>query len=167
MKKILLFAIALISLHAFAQISDSNVITPNDITVYRKGGYDLLLTADNTFTDEIGNPQLPVKIVSYVLPYNSTVTGITINSITQQKLDSNYYIFPVQQPRVLDGSPTPPFIEPNPEVYNLNTPYPNKTAEIINDGYAHGYHVVTVAIYSVVYYHADREIYLRDIENFS
>ena len=162
MQKILLLAIAFISLSAFAQISDSYVLTPNDITVYRNGGYDVIITEEQSFTDEIGNPQLPVKIISYVLPYNSTVKSIDI-SVTQQKLEGNFYIFPVQPPRRLDGSEEPPFVEPNPEIYGSSTPYPNKIVEIINDGYTHGYHVVTVAIYPVMYYPADREIYLRDI----
>ena len=165
------FSNSCISLPAVAQVSDSYVLTPNDITLYQNGEYDVIITAENTFTDEVGSPQLPVKIISYVLPYNSTVTGINV-SVTQQKLEGNYYIYPAQPPRRLDGSEPPPFVEPNQEIYNSNNPYPNKTVEIINDGYTHGYHVVTVAIYPVVYYPIDREIYLRDIsftikENFS
>ena len=166
MKKITILLIALIGLVAFsnAQVSDNYVITPNDLTIQSNGGYDILEIIDHSFTDEIGNPQLPVKIVSYVLPYNSTITGITINSISQEKLSGNYYIFPTQPPRKLDWSDPPPFVEPNLEIYNSNTPYPNKTVEIINDGYTHGYHVITVAIYPVVYYPEDREIYLRDLQ---
>ncbi|MCL2313574.1 MAG: hypothetical protein FWC41_14045 [Firmicutes bacterium] len=57
----------------------------------------------------------------------------------------------------------PPFAEPNPDTYNSNTSYPNKTVEIINNGYTHGYQVVTVAIYPMVYHPANREIYLRNI----
>jgi hypothetical protein len=101
--------------------------------------------------------------MSFVLPYNSTVTNIQVNSITEQKLSGNYYIFPVQSTRWLDGSEPPPFVEPNPEIYNSNNSYPNKVVEIINDGYTHGYHVVTVAIYPIEYYPANREVYLRNI----
>ena len=164
MKKITL-AIVLIVLSIFlkAQISDNFTLIQNDIKVEQNGIYDELITVENTYTDEVGNPQLPVKIVSYVLPYNSTVTGIEVNSMTQEKLDGNYYIVPVQPPRALDWSEPPPFVEPNLEVYNSNLPYPSNTVEIINDGYTHGYHVVTIAIYPVKYYPADREIYLRDI----
>ena len=147
-----------------AQVSDSYVLTPNDITIHQNGEYEeIMITNEYSFTEEIGNPQLPIKIVSYVLPYNSTVTGITINSISQEKLSGNYYIYPAQPPRKLDWSEPPPFVEPNPDIYNSNTLYPNKTVEIINDGYTHGYHIVTVAIYPIVYYPLDREIYLRDI----
>jgi len=166
MKKITIITITLMGLFLLtnAQVNDVFVLTPNDLTFHRNGEYDeILITNEYSFTDEIGNPQLPVKIVSYVLPYNSTVTSIEINSISQEKLSRNYYIFPTQLPIPLDGSETPPFVEPNPEVYNSNIPYPNKVVEIINDGYTHDYHVITLALYPIVYHPADREIYLRDI----
>jgi len=94
MKKITILLIALIGLVAFsnAQVSDNYVVTPNDLKIQSNGEYDILEMIDHSFTDEIGNPQLPIKIVSYVLPYNSTVTGITVNSISQEKLSGNNII---------------------------------------------------------------------------
>ena len=165
MKKITVLIIALIGLTAFsnAQISDSYSLNLNDIVIKQNGVFHELFIEECTFTNEIGNPQLPVKIVSYVLPYNSTVIEIEINSITQEKLSGNYYIFPTQKQRKIDGSESPIFVEPNLEIYNSNVPYPNKTVEIISDGYTHGYHVVTVAIYPIEYHPASREIYLRNI----
>ena len=163
MKKIYFLAIVFISLSAFAQISDSILLSPKDLIIQSNGEYDLLEIIDHSFTEEIGNPLLPVKIISFVLPYNSTVTGIQINSVTQEKISGNYYIFPAQPQRRLDWSEAPPFVEPNSAVYNSSVPYPNKIVEIINDGYTHGYHVVTVAIYPVEYYPENREIYLRNI----
>ena len=143
MRKTFTLTIALLCLTTFlnAQISDNFIVTPNDVTFIKNRGFDEMTIEGCSFTDEIGSPQLPVKVLSFVLPYYSMVTGITINSISQQKLDGSYYIFPAQPPRRLDGSEPPPFVEPNPEIYGASTPYPNKTVEIINDGYTHGYHV--------------------------
>jgi hypothetical protein len=165
MKKTFTLVVILSGLTALlnAQVSDNYMLIPNDLTFNKNGEYDILLTESQSFTDEIGNPQLPIKIVSYVIPYNSTATGIQINALTEQRLSGNYYVYPAQPPIPLNDKPAPTFVEPNPEIYNYNLPYPNKTVEIINDGYTHGYHVVTVAIYPVVYYPADREIYLRNI----
>jgi hypothetical protein len=75
MKKTFIFMLSLIGLIVFsqAQVSDNFTINPNDLRISRDGIYDIISTVDNTFTDEIGNPQLPIKIVSYVLPYSSTV----------------------------------------------------------------------------------------------
>jgi Propeptide_C25. len=163
MKKTVIFIIVMgTSMFLNAQISDSYILTPNDLTIQTNGEYDILEATGHSYTDEIGNPQLPIKIVSFVLPYESTVTGISVNA-TQQQLNGSYYIFPAQPPQALNGENPPPFAQPNAAVYNVNTPYPNKTVEIISDGYTHGYHVVTIAIYPVVYHPANREIYLRNI----
>jgi hypothetical protein len=164
MKKFLFLIITTISLPILinAQISDNFTVTPNDVIFVQNGSFDEINIMGCSFTNEIGNPQLPIKIMSFVLPYNSTITAIDVNA-TQQKLNGNYYIFPTQLPRPLDGSEPPPFIEPNLEIYNSNIPYPSKTVEIINDGYTHGYHVVTLAIYPMEYHPEDREVYLRDI----
>ena len=164
MKKLAILITALIGLAAFsnAQISDSYVLTQNGLTIHQNGLYDVINTEEQIFTDEIGNPQLPVKIISYVLPYNSTVTGIDV-AATQEKLNGNFYIYPTQPPRRLDGNEGPLFVEPNQAVYSSSAPYPNKTVEIISDKYTYGYHVVTVAIYPVVYHPANKEIYLRNI----
>ncbi|MDR0618538.1 MAG: C25 family cysteine peptidase [Bacteroidales bacterium] len=164
MRKIIILLAVIIGLPVlvFAQVSDSYVLTSNNLTVYQDGVYDVIMTEEQSYTQEVGNPQLPVKTISYVIPYNATVTGINV-SISQQKLDGDYYIFPAQQPRRLDGSSAPPFVEPNQAVYGSSAPYPDKAAEIVSDGYTHGYHVVTVAIYPVVYNPADKEIYLRNV----
>lgn len=145
-----------------AQISDSYRLSSDDLRIEQNAQFQLLNTIENSYTDEIGNPQLPVKIISFVLPYESTILGIDIN-VNKQKLNGSYYIYPVQPPRMIDGSDAPPFTEPNPLVYSSSTAYPAKTVEIISDGYTHGYHVVTLAIYPVEYHPANREIYLRDI----
>jgi len=139
------------------------MVTQNDVMFKHNTGFDEMRINECSSSGDIGNPQLPVKVLSFVLPYNFTVTGVVINSIVQEKLSENFYIFPAQPPRRLDGSEEPPFVEPNSAIYGSSAPYPNKTVEIINDVYTHGYHVVTVAIYPVVYHPANREIYLRDI----
>ena len=164
MQKIIVLIVFLNGIVTFlnAQINDNFTLNSQNIIIQQNGSYDIVSIKNCSYTEEAGNPQLPVKIISYLLPYNSTVTSIDV-SVTLQKLQGNYYIFPAQPERYLDGSDPPAFVEPNLEVYNSNTPYPSNTVEIINDGYTHGYHVVTVKIYPVEYHPTDREIYLRDI----
>ena len=160
-KFIILFAVIIgLPIFSIAQVSDSFVLSSKEVTHRQNGSFDELIIEEYSFTDEIGNPQLPVKIVSYVIPYNATVTGIDV-TVSQQKLSGNYYIFPAQPPIPLDGSNPPPFVEPNQDIYASSTPYPNKTVEIINDGYTHGYHIVTIKIYPVSYIPANGEIYLQ------
>jgi hypothetical protein len=164
MKKLISFIFGIIATSMFlnAQINDSYVLTASDLTIEQIGEYHIISNIETSYTDEIGNPQLLVKNVSFVLPYESTITELEITSSTQQ-LDGIFYIFPVQPPIPLNGSDPPPFAEPSPLIYNSNSPYPAKSAEIISDEYMHGYHVVTIAIYPIEYHPAKGEVYLRNI----
>jgi len=146
-----------------AQIIQSYKLSQAELTIQKNVDFDELITKDFTLTVEIGNPHLPVRIESFVVPYDASITDIQINTITRQKIKGKFYIYPTQPPRLLDGTDPPEFVEPNPVVYNSATPYPNKIAEIISDEYMHGYHIVTVKIYPVEYIPKNREIYLRDI----
>ena len=93
MKKIIVSIIITIGTTMFlnAQISNSHELTPSDLIIRTNGEYDTIGAIGHFFTDEIGNPQLPVKIVSFVLPYESTVIGLSITT-TQQQLGGSYYI---------------------------------------------------------------------------
>lgn len=146
-----------------AQINDSFTLQQYELIFQKNDIFDELITKDNTFTDEIGNPKLPVHFESFVVPFDATVTGIQINSVTIQKIKGNFNIYPTQPPRYLDGSDQPAFVEPNPDVYNSSEPYPGKTVEIVSDEYMHGYHVVTVKIYPVEYFPKSQKINIQNV----
>jgi len=96
MKKVTILIIIIISLTAFlnAQITENYTLHQTDLIIQQNGMYDeIIITNEYSFTDEIGNPQLPIKIISYVLPYNSTVLDIQVNSLTETKLNGNHYIY--------------------------------------------------------------------------
>jgi hypothetical protein len=147
-----------------AQISGSIKLTQNELIIQKNAEFDELLVKKFRFTDEIGSPQLPVCVESFVVPYEAIVTGISINSVIKKKIEGEFYIYPTQPPRPLDGSEPPEFVEPNTAVYNSISPYPGKVAEIISDGYTHGYHIVTIILYPVEYIPKNKEIYLCEID---
>jgi hypothetical protein len=165
MKKTLVFTITILLLsicsNLTAQISDSFSLQQSNVVFQQNGIYDIIAIEGCSYTDEIGNPQLPVFTETFVLPYNAVVTDIQVTTTSNQQILGDYFIYPAQPPRLLDGSDPPPFVEPNLAVYNATTPYPNKTAEIVSDGYLFGYHVVTVKIYPIEYIPATGEIYLK------
>jgi hypothetical protein len=168
MKPNLIFKILVINLIGLpvllkAQVSENFTLSQNELIFQKNADFDELTLKDYSFTEEIGNPQLPIRIESFVIPYDAVVSGLQITSVTKQKNKGKFYIYPTQPPRPLDGSDPPAFVEPNPAVYNSSAPYPGKTAEIISDEYMHGYHIVTVKIYPVEYIPKNREVYLQDI----
>ena len=145
-----------------AQVSDNTSLQQSNIVFQQNGIYDEISVEGCSFTEEIGNPQLPVFFETFVLPYNAVITDIQITTTNSQHIFGNYFIYPTQTPRKLDGSEAPPFVEPNYAVYNSTVPYPNKSVEIVSDGYTHGYHVVTVSIYPIEYIPTNGELYLKN-----
>ena len=141
--------------HALCSLQAGNLV------FQQTGDYVEISFEGCSYTTEIGNPQLPVIIETFVVPYNAVVAGINVTVTSKEQIPGNYFIYPAQPPRILDGSEPPPFVEPNPDVYNASTPYPDKTVELVNDGYLHGYHVVTVMIYPIEYTPVTGEIYLK------
>ena len=99
----------------------------------------------------MGNPDLPIYRVSYVLPIDATLTDIIFTTKTKQKTEQNYNIIPVQQPITTDNPNAPAFTQPNKAVYQSTSPYPNKLYEIESDHFYMGYHVITLRIYPFEY----------------
>jgi hypothetical protein len=89
---------------AKTQVSSSIAITQNDISFKHSKGHDELVIMDYSFTEEIGNPQLPTLIESFVVPYDAIVSGLHITFVTKQKVKAKFYIYPTQPQRPLDGN---------------------------------------------------------------
>jgi hypothetical protein len=134
-----------------AQINDNFTLLKNEIVFQKNAEFDELVTKDYSFTEEIGNPQLPVRLESFIVPFDAVVSGIQISSVTKQQIYGEFYIYPTQPRIILDGSDPPEFVQPNPGIYNSLEPYPGKMVEIVSDEFMHGYHVVTVKIYPIEY----------------
>lgn len=170
MKRFIRFCIVLLLtmasvMSAYPQVSGEAVIPDTVVTVRNEGGYDHILVDLPLISamQEVGAPQLPVHIATYVLPFNAEVTGLQVYTGTHRKIEGNYLIYPAQPPLTVNAGDTVVFVEPDSAVYNSAAPYPGRTAEIISDRYEQGYHVVTVASYPVEYRPLSRELYITDI----
>lgn len=152
----------------FTQSSNSVQINPVNITVVKdpSGIFDKILWGEGFVTDEIGNPELPVHTMSFVVPVDAHITGVSITSINKQKMKGLFSIYPVQPPIPTNSKDSIIFVQPNKTVYGSNLPYPGKTAEIISDNFYQGYRIVTVKVYPFEYIPENRELYYCDI-NFS
>ena len=149
----------------YAQVIDRFSLQQSNILFNNNGVYDEIYIENCSFTEDVGKPKIPVFTQMYVLPYGAEVIDIQVSATNkQQPIAGNFYIIPAQPPQKLDGSEPPPFVEPDLSVYSSSLPYPNKTVEIVDNGYIHGYHVVTVKIYPISYIPASGEIYLNNYD---
>ena len=150
-KQLYILILWLIPLISNAQISDKLTISKQDIRTEKLNGYDKINWKSDFQTKEVGNPELPIYRVSYVLPIDVMVTDITFTTKIKQKHQQNFSIIPVQQSVIADNSNTPAFTQPNKAVYQSTSPYPNKLYEIESDRFYMGYHLITLRIYPFEY----------------
>lgn len=137
----------LIPLIGTAQINDKLTISKQDIRTEKVNGYDKINWKSDFQTKEVGNPELPVYRVSYVLPIDVKVNDIIFTIKTKQKHEQNFNIIPAQQPVTTDNPNAPAFTQPNKAVYQSTSPYPEKLVEIESDHFYMGYHIITLRIY--------------------
>ena len=153
MKKIVVFwALLLFSLLSFADYTGVITTSSSDLIFNKQDGYDVLTLPNGEYTSIVGSPLLPVKTFTYLIPADVSVSGITVTSNSVVQLNGNYNILPVQEPIPTNVNPaTVMFNEQDTVVYGNNNPYPSVRCEIINDGFARGYHIITLVFYPVEY----------------
>ncbi len=153
--KFVLIALMLICAAASLYGGYSGIVktNPDDLQTITRGNYDVVSLENNyTFTEVAGGPQLPTRVLSYVIPMESSVGSITITSVEEQLLNGEKYnIYPTQPPRKCDEEPVSKFVEQSADIYSSGRLYPEELYTIKSEEYKYGYHVVTVEFYPVQY----------------
>src|SRR5208283_3816088 len=99
MKKFnLLILLILFKLICYANYTYTVTTSQNDLSFSTNSGYNIVTLKGGEHTGEIGAPQLPVKILSFLIPIDKMVSSIIINSTSIQQLPGTYNIYPVQTP---------------------------------------------------------------------
>lgn len=147
-----------ISLHA--QIPDKLTIDLIDFrTEKSEKGYDNISWKTDYTTREVGNPELPVHRVTYVLPVDAKITEVNFTKKERKLLKQNVLINPVQEPIPTNYTQQIANTQPNSKVYESNDLYPNKLYEIESDEFFQGYHITTLRIYPFVYLPKSRTLF--------
>ena len=169
MKRVIMITVVLFctSTLVFADYNGNITTNETELSFSHKDGYDVIRLEKGWFTEDIGEPQLPIKILKYVIPIDMNVSDISINSSQQEELSGSYFVYPAQTPNLTDGSDTPSFVEPNSDIYDSSTPYPNKLVEVIADGFTMGYHIITLQFYPVEYIPAEHKLNLYTYIDFT
>ncbi|HBX53090.1 MAG TPA: hypothetical protein DEH02_18660 [Bacteroidales bacterium] len=163
----ILLMLVLFFLQAYGQYNGTVTTNLSELNFSQQDGYDIIQFKSNLTTEETGAPQLPVKILKYILPLDIKVSGVVvINSVIEQ-INGQFNIFPFQPPVPVSITTSSDFVDPNPVIYNSTNPYPNIRVEIIDDGYPMDYHVVTLKFYPVEYLPASKIVKLYKQINFT
>ncbi len=145
------------------QFSQNFTFSQNDLQISQSGDYDIVRIADERYLraeEYAGQPQLPVKQFKLLLPQNASATGVTLSINSEQQLSDNFYIYPVQLPVYSNKGDPPPFVEPDPAIYNSDDPFPdNYILEYTTSGFR-DYNYVTVSFIPFRYIPLSRQLHL-------
>ncbi len=94
-----------------------------------------------------GVPSLPFAMESFLLPPGTGVDSIRILSARWEPLPGDFRPLPVQ----LNFGEERSFVAPDPAVYRGEDPYPRRPVEVLRQGFAGGYSVVTLCGWPVRY----------------
>jgi len=135
-----------------AELSHVVEFSPEDLIFSSSDGFDIINMKDCDITNEVGSPQLPVKLVHVVLPPGSEVEEVLVTEAEGKFLPDQYQIFPVQPPRILSLMQQPiPFVPPEPKIYQQNTEYPDRLLEYTGTGFLGGYQLANILVYPLQY----------------
>ncbi|MCK4353304.1 T9SS type A sorting domain-containing protein [candidate division WOR-3 bacterium] len=148
----------ILSLQVTKNIYFSMPVCQASLTTTRYGGYDIVKLEGCNFTDIPGEPQLPVKAVYFLLPNDSKVKEVKVNSADFEPLSGKYTIYPAQPPQILSRQEIVKFTEPKLDVYEVTSEYPGKLVDFKGEGKLCGHRIAEILIYPVQYIPKDKKI---------
>ena len=164
-KSIYLIIFCFVTLFAQAQIRDKVNIDLTDIALTKTQEFDQINRNSIYTLSKEGEPALPFYRVSYVLPIEAKITGVTFQSKEKRLFKQDIYIYPAQPPLPTGYTEEVNFVQPDAKIYDSDAPYPGKLYDIESDDIIQGYHVVTLRIYPFEYLPKSRILhYYPDLE---
>jgi len=110
-------------------------------------------------TNEIGAPELPVKTIKFALPSDARITDITLLHHALEELPGRYMPSCVQPPVILSQKQVPEPVEPRPDIYSSQTPYPPKLIELKGVYPYDNYAICELLFYPVQYIPAEGRLH--------
>lgn len=108
--------------------------------------------------DPAGFPSLPAKRLYVLIPQDRTCASVNITYLDTASLSGDYYVLPCQLPKLTNGGPPSPFVEPDSAAYSSTSLYPQGFAALIGEGFSSGYKLAEIEIHPVRYVASERRL---------
>ncbi len=142
-----------------AELYQTVEFSSEDLVFATLNGFDVIYLRGRQMTDQVGEPQLPVRQVQIVLPVGSEVEEVAVTSSSGEFLIGEYEILPAQPPQILSLMQQPvSFVRPKAAVYRQAEEYPGKLVEYTGTGFLAGHQLANVLVYPVQYVPAQKRI---------
>ncbi|MEO0073444.1 MAG: C25 family cysteine peptidase [candidate division WOR-3 bacterium] len=133
---------------------------PAELRITRITGFDLIELASGYSVTEPGKPSLPLVNITLAVPADARVTGVTVETVTSEKIPGVYKVMPAQ-PAVPIGYPLPPMAPGFPEIYSSDNPWPDKLLQHYGTGCAAGFRLVSVVLSPLQYQPQSGQLWLN------
>ncbi len=144
---------------AAGEIIQTITFSPNELVMGTDKGYDFIRYGINpNYDDVVGYPALPELPLYIVVPPSATVTGVEVLSADERTIQGEYLVMPAQNTRPFSVMEEPAFVEPNPEIYNSKSIWPEAIVDYHSTGTKSGFRVGSFRMYPVRYLPSERKL---------
>ena len=148
---------------AKAQVTGRVTVSKADIRLSEKDGYDMIrLACSDDVTRQVGAPELPVVVKTFVIPLDAKATGVDVTIGSTATLEGECLPYPAQPPLAV-GQAGAAFVGPCDSIYNGTGLYPAKRAEIVSERVYMGYRLVTICLYPMQYDPTAKKVHFSDL----
>jgi len=150
MKKFILFGLAFFATSfLFSQVIEKTFHF-SDYQLSQTGSYQLLTLPETQLSGLPGEPVLPYRTITLLLPPGFSATSIEIVREGEVSIPGTYRLYPQQNVRPLSQGESGTFIEER-RIYELNTPYPENPAGHLTTQFLNGYAFALCSFTPVTY----------------
>ena len=121
----------------------------DEVSIAQAGEYAKVSLPECRTISNPGEPELPVRVLRFVIPRDMRVEDVTISYLSEQGLPGVHRIHPAQ--RQVPTGETAEWTEPSADIYESDGLCPASRVEYLGDGYLGGYHIASVAVYPLQY----------------
>lgn len=147
----------------YAQLTQIINFSQSEVSFSQNGAYDVVSLPNTNylhFNGYAGQPQLPIKSVSLLLPSGAKATAVSMAILSNQQITGSYNLYPNQPPTFSNSEEPPAFVEPDPTIYNTNTDFPANPIYGFNTQTYRDYTMVNISFCPFVYKPLAKELSL-------
>jgi gingipain R len=134
------------------QVRHTIEFSQHELTFDKVLGYDAVRLGDGDYLSQLGGPMLPAREIRIALPSGMAAQTVRVVTSTIEEIDGRYDILPTQRPlKVGQTTDDLKLIEPNPDIYSSDDPYPLKSLELISQVDLAGQGMAVIKVCPLVY----------------
>ena len=148
---------------AGAALADATMsFRPDEVRITSDRAHSAVAVDGCVHLAEVGEPDLPVRILRFVIPADARVSDVSFTCADVVELPGSHVVMPAQ-PRVPTGA-AEQWADGDAGIYASEAPYPRDRVRYLGEGFLAGHRIASVAVYPLQYEPANGRLLLaRDV----